>query len=87
MSVKVEFENERVRVSRVRHSSHERLPLATRADRVIVYLDDGEVTREEGAETRTLVRKRGEVVWRPRSTHVIENARQDAHEVLIIELK
>ena len=87
MSVKVEFENERVRVLRVRHDSLERSPAAARADRVIVYLDDGKVTREESGVRRTIVRKRGEVAWRPSSTHAIENAGQDSHEVLIIELK
>jgi hypothetical protein len=87
VAVKVEFENERVRVLRVRHESQERLPTATRSDRLIVYLDDAKVTREENGVKQTLARKRGEVAWRVSSTHAIENANQDVHEVLIVELK
>lgn len=87
MSATIEFENERVRVSRVRHDPHERHPRTTRADRLVVYLDDGAVIRKEDGQTLTIAHKRGDVVWRARSTHEIANTRGDAHEALIIEFK
>ena len=87
MSVTVEFENERVRVSRVKHGKHEKHPTVARADRLIVYLDDGEVVREEGGKKQTIRHKRGEIVWRANSTHEIGNALDAMHEVLIVELK
>ena len=87
MSVIVEFENERVRVSRAKHGKHEKHPSVTRGDRLIVYLDDGEVVREEGGKKQTIRHKRGEVVWRAHSTHEIANALDAPHEALIVELK
>jgi translation initiation factor IF-1 len=87
MSVTVEFENDRVRVTRVRHDKHERRPHIARGDRLVVYLDDGEVVREEGGKTETIRHKRGDVVWRAQSTHRIANALDAPHEALIVELK
>ena len=87
MSAIIEFENERVRVSRVKHGNREKHPRVARGDRLIVYLDDGEVVREEGGQNQTIRHKRGEVVWRAHSTHEIGNVIDASHEVVIVELK
>lgn len=82
-----EFENERVRVWRVRvaaGASHR--PLA-RNDRVLVWLTDAEhVRKEPNGEPEALQRRAGDVAWRSASEHEINNP-GDAHEVIIIELK
>ena len=36
-------------------------------DRVLIYLDDGEMTRKEGDQTATIAFHRGDVRWRPAS--------------------
>lgn len=89
MGVQVVFENDRVRVLRARHSSHEKHPPASRRDRVIIYLNDGHIRRGEtgGGRTEEIHRKSGDVVWKEHSQHEIENLRDSDHEVIIVELK
>jgi hypothetical protein len=88
MSVTVEFENERVRVLRARHAPHEKHPSASRRDRLIIYLNDGQIRRSEaGGKPEEIRRKSGEVVWRNHSQHEIENVKDTNHEVIIVELK
>ncbi len=86
MTTTVAFENDRVKVSRVKHGGHE-LQSAHRRDRLIVYLDEGTVVRAEGGKTETIKRKAGDVSWRGASTHEVENAGDRQHEVLIVEFK
>lgn len=85
----VEFENDKVRVTRVKASGPGpgSDPSASRLDRLIVYLRDGHVERKEGGRRETLRRHAGDVVWRPRSQHEVAVAHSGAHEVLVIELK
>lgn len=83
----VEFENDRVRVIRVKQTGPGSLPPATRNDRLIIYLCDGQINRKEGTVRETNQRKAGDVVWRGRSSHEIEVTQKGQHEVLIIELK
>lgn len=90
MAVTVEFENDRVRVLRSRHSPGEQHPPASRSDRLIIYLNDGHIRRVEGAgqgRQEEIRRKFCEVVWRNRSQHKIENLKDVGHEVVIVELK
>jgi hypothetical protein len=82
----VEFENDRVRVTRVKHSGPASTPPTARHDRLIVYLRDGHIIRKEGGRQETLRRQAGEVVWRGRSQHEVEVPQAGEHEVLIIEL-
>ena len=84
----VEFENERVRVLRVRIDAHEKHPPRTRNDCVLVWLTDTEQRRTEGGgQAETIRRKAGEAAWRPASTHQIENTGDSPVEVVIVELK
>ena len=87
VDLKIELENDRVRVSRVKHSAKAGGPLVSRGDRSIVYLRDGHATRTEDGKREVLRRKAGDVVWRPRSEHAIQHEGEGDHEVLIIELK
>ena len=87
MGVKVEFENERVRVLRITHAGSEHHHEQSRLDRVVVYLNDGRISRSEGGKEGEIRRRAGEVVWRNRSQHSIENLKDTNHEVIIVELK
>jgi hypothetical protein len=83
----VEFENDRVRVSRARQEGAGARSTAPRHDRLIVYLEDSEIARTEGGEPEHHSRRGGDVVWRGASEHEIEVRDDGPHEVLIIELK
>jgi hypothetical protein len=84
----LEFENDRVKVSRVTIGAGERRPRGARDDRVLVWLTEAHHVREEPNGKREVIkRKAGEVAWRPRSEHQIENLGTNTIEVIIVELK
>jgi hypothetical protein len=83
----VEFENQRVRVTRVKRSGAGPMPAAKRHDRLIIYLRDAQIDRKENDRHETLQRRAGEVVWRAASQHEVEVTKTGEHEVLIVELK
>ena len=57
-------------------------------DRVLIYLDDGEMTRREGDQTATIAFHRGDVRWRPASgAYTAENISDHAIRILEIDLK
>lgn len=57
-------------------------------NRVLVYLDDGEMTREEGGQTTTIPFRRGDVRWRPASgPYTAENISDHPIRILEIDLK
>ena len=87
MTKKLEFENDRVKVTRVKLGAREAPAAADRRDRLVIYLEDGRVVRGEAGAKETIQRKLGEVVWRERSTHEIANAGDEGLEVLIVEFK
>jgi hypothetical protein len=84
---KIEFENDRVRVSRVKQSGPGPISPATRHDRLIIYLQEGHITRKEGGGSEPLRRRAGEVIWRGRSEHQVDVTQDGEHEVLIVEIK
>lgn len=85
---KIEFENDRVRVLRVKLGKREKPPAHARKDRVIVWLTDSHHARTEAnGKKEELRRKAGEVAWRSASQHQVENLGDDRHEVIIVELK
>ena len=83
----VQFENDRVKVTRIKAGKRGQAAPSVRNDRLIIYLDDGHVARTEDGKKEEVRRKAGEVVWRPRSQHQIEYLQDGPHEVLIVELK
>jgi len=87
MGATVEFENERVKVLRVKHGRRERHPQTSRNDRLVIYLKEGRVHRTEGGKQEEIRRKAGEVVWRDSSQHQVENLSDTDHDVIIVEIK
>ena len=56
--------------------------------RVLIYMDDGVMTRREGADTATITFKRGDVRWRPASgPYTAENISDHPIRILEIDLK
>jgi hypothetical protein len=57
-------------------------------DRVLIYLDDGVMTRAEGDQKMTIQFRRGDVRWRPASgAYVAENISDHPIRILEIDLK
>jgi quercetin dioxygenase-like cupin family protein len=87
MAAEMLFDNDRVRVTRVRHKPGEVRPPAARNDRLIIYLTEGHVRRTEGGRSQEIRHRAGEVAWRDRSEHEIENLGETSQDVLIVEFK
>jgi predicted metal-dependent enzyme (double-stranded beta helix superfamily) len=86
---KVEFENDQVRVLRVRTGPHEATPVHQHAlNRVVTYLtgQDFRVTAADGKVDHAQ-RKAGEVGWSGPATHKEENLSDHLFEVVVVELK
>lgn len=65
-----------------------RSPNGHATNRVLVYLDDGVMTRQEGSDTQTVAFHRGDVRWRPASgAYVAENTSDHPIRILEIDLK
>jgi len=69
-----------------------RMPVNARAghttDRVIIYLDNGKMTRTDGDRTATIEFHRGEVRWVPASgPYIAENLSDQPIRILEIDLK
>jgi hypothetical protein len=57
-------------------------------DRVLIYLDDGVMTREEGGQTTRIEFHRGDVRWRPASgAYTAENLSDHPIRILEVDLK
>ena len=57
-------------------------------DRVLIYLDDGVMTRKEGEQSATIEFHRGDVRWRPASgPYIAENVSDHPIRILEIDLK
>ena len=65
-------------IARTGHATH----------RVLIYMDDGVMTRKEGDATETITFKRGDVRWRPSSgAYTAENVSDHPIRILEIDLK
>ena len=65
-------------IARTGHATH----------RVLIYMDDGRMTRKEGNDESTIDFKRGDVRWRPASgAYVAENIGNQPIRILEIDLK
>ena len=85
---KLEFENRRVRVLRIRVGPHEKVPMHERPARVVVCLTDlrVKVTLPDG-KVVARQRKAGEVAWASAEKHAGENLSDQAFEVIDVEPK
>lgn len=85
---KVESENARVRILRVKYAPHEKSVMHRHPATVAVFLTDGKVkfTYPNGrTEEREI--KAGQAVWNPATRHQPENVTDTDMEVIVIEFK
>ena len=85
---KVEFENDRVRVLRIKYGPHEKSVMHEHPNAVAVFLTngDGKFTLPDG-KTRDMVMKAGNAVWTPAGQHLPENIGDKPFELILVELK
>jgi hypothetical protein len=85
---KLDTPQARVYVATLLPHTPSRSPNGHATDRVLVYLDDGVMTRQEGANSETIAFHRGDVRWRPASgAYVAENTGDQPIRILEIDLK
>lgn len=85
---KVEFENEQVRVLRIRYAPGEKSVMHEHPASVAVFLTDGQTkfTLPDG-KTQLLPSKAGASVWEPAGRHLPENVGDKPFELILVELK
>ena len=85
---KLDTPQARVYVATLLPHTPSRSPNGHATNRVLVYLDDGVMTRQEGADSQTITFHRGDVRWRPASgAYVAENTSDHPIRILEIDLK
>jgi len=86
--VKVAFENDQIRVLRVRYAPHQKIAMHSHPSRVVVCITDMHalITSASG-ETQELRTKAGDSRWSEPVTHSVENLEDTPFEVVEVELK
>ena len=85
---KVEFENSRVRVLRVKYGPHEKSVMHRHPDAVAIFPADGRVKfTYPGGRTEERDMKAGQALFTPAVRHLPENLADTDMEVILIELK
>jgi quercetin dioxygenase-like cupin family protein len=86
---KVEFENDQVRVLRVKIEGHAVVPMHEHSlNRVTIYLTDQDFTAKDSTgKTTTAKHKAGEALWGMPITHTETNLSDQPFEVVVVELK
>lgn len=84
----VEFENDEVRVLRIKYGPHEKSIMHQHPNAVAIFMTDsnGKFNFPTG-EPQNIVSKAGEVRWTPAVTHLPENLGDQPFEVILVELK
>ena len=85
---KVEFENARVRILRVKYGPHEKSVMHRHPDAIAIFQQDGRVkfTYPNG-KTEERATKAGQAIFTPAVTHLPENLTDSDMEVILVELK
>jgi quercetin dioxygenase-like cupin family protein len=85
---KVEFENDQVRVLRIKVGPKEKSIMHQHPDAVAIFLTDvnGKFTFPDG-KSEAVTSKAGDARWTPAITHLPENAGDQPFEVILVELK
>ena len=85
---KVEFENEQVRVLRVKVGPGEKSIMHQHPNAVAIFLTDvnGKFTFPDGT-SQDVTSKAGEARWTPAITHMPENVGSQPFEVILVEMK
>jgi quercetin dioxygenase-like cupin family protein len=85
---KVEFENSRVRVLRVKYGPHEKSVMHRHPDAIAIFQRDGKVKFTfPGGKTEEREMTAGQVIFTPAVTHLPENMTDGEMEVILVELK
>jgi beta-alanine degradation protein BauB len=86
--VKVEFENDQVRVLRYHFEPGEKSTMHGHPDNVQVFLTDTKANVTTGdSKTAPATGKAGEARWRQATQHMVENTGDKAIEGIVVELK
>jgi quercetin dioxygenase-like cupin family protein len=85
---KVEFENDQVRVLRVKVGPHEKSVMHQHPNAVAIFVTDvnGQFNFPKG-DPQPVNSKAGGVLWTPAITHLPENTSDQPFEVILVELK
>ncbi|MBI3961398.1 MAG: cupin domain-containing protein [Deinococcus sp.] len=85
---KVEFENQQVRVLRIRYGPREKSVMHSHPAGVVVFLTEGHVkfTFPDG-KAEEMRGSTGQAIWTPAGPHLPENLSDKPLEVLLVELK
>ena len=85
---KVEFENSRVRVLRIKYGAHEKSVMHSHPDAVAIFQTDGRVKfTYPGGKTEERDMKAGQTLFTPAVRHLPENLSDSDMEVILVELK
>lgn len=85
---KVESENSRVRVLRIRYGPHEKSVMHSHPDAVAIFQTDGRVKfTYPGGKTEEREMKAGQTLFTPAVRHLPENLSDSVMEVIVVELK
>lgn len=85
---KVEFENSRVRVLRVKYGPHEKSAMHGHPDAVAIFQTDGHVKfTYPGGKTEERDMKAGQTLFTPAVKHLPENLSDSDMELILVELK
>ena len=85
---KVEFENDQVRVLRIKVGPMEKSVMHQHPNAVAIFVTDvnGKFTFPDG-KSEAITSKAGETRWTPAITHLPENTSDKPFEVILVELK
>ncbi len=84
----VEFENQQVRVLRVRIPPHVTTPMHTHSlNRVVTYISDQDMEVTTNGKAERVRHKAGDVSWGEPTTHIEQNLSDQPFEVVVTELK
>ena len=85
---KVEFENDQVRVLRIKYGPKEKSVMHEHPNAVAVFITDGHVkfTGADGKSQDQMV-KAGSSTWTPGAKHLPENLGDKPFELVLVELK
>jgi beta-alanine degradation protein BauB len=85
---KIESENSRVRVLRVKYGPHEKSVMHSHPDLVAIFQTDGRVKfTYPGGKTEEREMKAGQTLFTPAVTHLPENLSDSDMEIILVELK
>ena len=84
----VDFENEKVRVIRIKYGPHERSVMHRHRDAVVINLTDDRVRMNyPDGSSEIVTAQAGDTGWAPAVEHLPENLTDEPVEVILVEVK